>query len=177
MHETPEDLSRLQHLLDESIERAGPFLRHSFEMPERSLSARQLVRHLQGIVTTAMATVTAQGEPRVAPIGAILYHGRFHVPTVSTAARTRHLRKRPAVSVSYYEGVDLAVIMHGRTAIVEQSNPEFAPVDAVLQETSEGSVLDWGGGEGLYLRVDPDVIYTFVRYPDRFPLPDRSGSA
>ena len=43
MHETPTELTRLQELLDDSIERASGFLRSSFEMPEHSLSARQLV--------------------------------------------------------------------------------------------------------------------------------------
>lgn len=169
MNETPEDLAQLQRSLDNSIERAGPFLHDSFEMPTHSLSARQISRHLQGVVTVAMATVTAKGEPRVAPIGALLHRGDFFVPTVSTAARTRHIRKRPAISVSYYEGIDLAIIVHGSATLVRQSEPQFAAVDAILQTTSEGSVLDWGGGEGLYIRIDPDVIYTFARYPDQFP--------
>jgi hypothetical protein len=39
MRETPADLRRLQALLDDSIQRASPFLRSSFEMPEHSLSA------------------------------------------------------------------------------------------------------------------------------------------
>ena len=46
MHEMPEDMQRLQALLDRSIERAGAFLRRWFEMPERSLSAGQLARSL-----------------------------------------------------------------------------------------------------------------------------------
>lgn len=82
MRETPEDLGELQSLLERSIEQAGPFLRSSFEMPEHSLNAQQLANHLQGLPTVAMATVTARGEPRVAPISAIFYRGRFHIPTV-----------------------------------------------------------------------------------------------
>ena len=73
MRETAEDLQRLQTLLDDSIDRAGPFPRRSFEMPEHSLSAGQLAGHLQGSFTLALATVTARGEPRVAPIGALFF--------------------------------------------------------------------------------------------------------
>src|SRR4051794_4490794 len=112
MHETPEDMQRLRALLERSIARAGAFLRRSFEMPEHSLSAEQLVSYLVGIQNVALATVTAKGEPRVAPIGALFYRGRFHIPTVATAARTRMIAARPAVSLTHYVGNDLAVITH-----------------------------------------------------------------
>jgi hypothetical protein len=111
--ETPEDLRQLQELLDRSVERAGDFLKSAFQMPDHSLSAGQLVRHLRGVCHVALATTTQRGEPRVAPIHALFYRGRFHVPTVATAARARHVAQRPAVSLTYYEGSDLAVIAHG----------------------------------------------------------------
>ena len=82
MRETPEDLRRLQTLLDRSIEGAGGFLRDSFGMPEHSLGAAELVRFLRGIRNVTLATVTRGGEPRVAPIGALFFRGRFHGPTV-----------------------------------------------------------------------------------------------
>lgn len=169
MREIPEDLRELQGLLDRSIERAGPFLRSSFEMPKHSLNAQQLANHLRGLPTVAMATVTARGEPRVAPISAIFYRGRFHVPTVRSAARTRHLLKRPGVSLSYYEGIDLAVIVQGWAAIIEQSDPIFEDLDGTLVAHEGESVTEWDAGGGIYLRIDPDIIYTFARYPERFP--------
>jgi len=101
MRESPAELEQLQELIDRSTEGAGPFLRNAFEMPERSLSARQLVERLDGARTVALATTTARGEPRVAPIGALFVHGAFHLPTVAQAARTRHLAARPAASVTY----------------------------------------------------------------------------
>jgi len=46
VRETAADLERPQRLLDQSVEQASSFLRSSFQMPERSLSAEQLVaRH------------------------------------------------------------------------------------------------------------------------------------
>ena len=167
MRETREDMEGLQALLDRSIEGAGDFLRGSFRMPQHSLSAGQLVRHLQGLNTLALATVTRKGEPRVAPIGSLLFRGRFHVPTVATAARTRHLTERPAVSLTYYEGGDLAILVHGRAEVLYPHHPDFEVLDEILREVGGGSVLGWG--EGVYLRVEAQTLYTFARYPERFP--------
>jgi hypothetical protein len=162
MKETPEDLRRLQGLLDESIERAGDFLRSSFEMPELSLSAGELAEVLHGSPTVAFSTTTAKGEPRVAPVGALFYQGRFHVPTVADSARARHVRKRPSVSLTYYRGNDLAVIAHGRAEPLYRDHPDFDELDALEREHVGESVLDWG--EGVYLRVEAAVLYTFARH-------------
>jgi hypothetical protein len=167
MRETPSDLERLQALLDQSVERAGPFLRSSFEMPEHSLSAAQLAAHLQGSLTVALGTVTARGEPRVAPIAAFLLHGSFYVPTGAEAARTRHLARRPGASLTYFESTNLAVVAHGRAAIIDTDHPDFAELDATQVECGGESVLGWSG-HGVYLRLEPTSLYTFARHPDQY---------
>lgn len=172
MHERPEDIARLQALLDRSIERAGTFLRSSFEMPEHSLSVGQLTRYLRGIQNVAFATTTAKGEPRVAPIGSLFYRGRFHIPTVSTAARTRMVAARPAVSLTHFVGDDLAIIAHGVATVIPADHPDFAAVEAMQREANGQSVRDWG--EGIYLRVEAETIVTFARYPDQFPSTDEA---
>ncbi len=168
MHETPEDMKRLQALLDGSIERAGAFLRSSFEMPEHSLSAGQLVRYLQGIQNVAFATVTAKGEPRVAPIGSLFYRGLFHIPTVATAARTRMVTARPAVSLTHFVGDDLAIIVHGSAMAIPTGHADFAAIEAMQRAANGSSVRDWG--EGIYLRVAAATLVTFARYPEQFPV-------
>ena len=173
MHETPEDMEQLQVLLGRSIERAGAFLRSSFEMPEHSLSAGQLVHYLQGIQNVAFATVTAKGEPRVAPIGSLFFRGRFHIPTVATAARTRMIAARPAVSLTYYVGNDLAVIAHGTATTIPADHPDFAALEAMQRASSGSSVHDWG--EGVYLRVEAETLVTFARYPEQFPSATENG--
>jgi hypothetical protein len=160
MRETAEDLAALQALLDDSIERAGPFLRSSFRMPERSLSAAELVARLDGPLTVALATVTARGEPRVAPIGALFLHGRFHVPTVAESGRARHLAARPAVSVSYHEGIDLAVIAHGSATLVGEDDPAFAEVDELQVACGRESPRTWTG-TAVYVRVEADRLFTY----------------
>jgi hypothetical protein len=166
VRETPRDLERLQALLDHSIEHAGPFLRSSFQMPEHSLSAAQLVAHLSGSLTVALGTVTARGEPRVAPIAALFLRGAFYIPTVAEAARARHLARRPGASLTYFEGTDLAVIAHGDATIVDVNHPDFVEVDAMQVECGSGSVREWSG-QGIYIRLQPAKLYTYARHPDR----------
>jgi len=168
MHETPNDLSALQDLLDRSIASAGAFLHNSFEMPAHSLSARQLVAYLTGLRTVALATVTARGEPRVAPTGAFFYRGRFAIPTVRSAARARHVAARPAVSLTLYDGNDLAIIAHGQAAISTTDDPDFAALESLQRAANGTSVRDWGD-DGVYLRVTAHALYTYARQPERYP--------
>jgi hypothetical protein len=169
MRESAAELERLQALLDRSIESAGPFLRSSFEMPERSLSAQQLVDRLDGPLTVALATTTARGEPRVAPIGALFVRARFHVPSVAQAARSRHLAARPAASLTCFEGIDLAVIAHGRATILDATHPDFAELDALQVESGGSSVSEWSG-DGVYLRLEAERVFTYAREPERYDV-------
>lgn len=162
MRETAEDLARLDALLSESITNAGAFLRRSFQMPDRSLSAAELAARLQGPLVVALGTVTANGEPRVAPISAFFLRGRFHVPTVAEAARARHLARRPAVSLTYFQGEQLAVIAHGSARIISDGQEGFEELDAVQVEIGNRSTREWSG-QGAYVRVDPAVLYTYER--------------
>ena len=164
MHETEDDLAWMQSVIDHSIATAGPYLRSSFRMPTHSMSPRQIVGLLNGILDVAIATVTAKGEPRVSPIGAVFWRGRFYVPTLAAAARVRQLRRNRAVSVTYYQGVDIAIIVHGRAAFIEPPDEDFPALYELQQETSGQNVRGWGENP-LYIRVDPDVMHTFIRDP------------
>ena len=92
--------------------------------------------------------------------------GGGQIPTVASAARTGHIQRQPAVSFTYYEGIDLAVIAHGEAAIIQPDHPDFAAVETLQREVSQESVQDWG--EGIYVHIQPRVIYTYARYPERF---------
>jgi hypothetical protein len=168
VNETAADTAWLQSVLDHSFEQAGTYLRSSFRMPTHSVNAGQLVTLLDGILEVALATVTAKGDPRVSPTGALFYRGRFYVPTLAEAARVKQLRARPAVSVTWYKGVDLAVIVHGRAAFIETPDEDFPALYELQLETSGQSVRGWGENP-LYIRVDPGVIYTFARDPTTIP--------
>jgi hypothetical protein len=166
MYETPEDIQQLQDLLDRSITKAGVFLRQSFEMPDHSLSARQLVHFWQGMQTIAFATVTRNDEPRVAPIGALLFRGQFYIPTVVTAARTKHILHYPAVSFTFYQGNGFAVIAHGTATIIEPNQPNFADLETLQQKATGTSVREWG--EGVFLQITSNTLFTYARDIDLF---------
>jgi pyridoxine/pyridoxamine 5'-phosphate oxidase len=169
MRETAGDLSRLQRLLDESVEQASSFLRSSFQMPERSLSAADLVARLEGPLTVALATVTARGEPRVAPINALFVRAAFYVPTVAESARARHLASRPAASLTYFEGTSLAVIAHGNVEIIPAEHPAFDELDEVQVMLGNQSPREWRG-HAVYLHLEPTRLYTYTDL-----APDRAG--
>ena len=135
MRETQEDIERLQALLDNSIGRAGAFLRRSFQMPEHSLTAQQLIDCWLDVQTVALATVTTRGEPRIAPIGSLLYRGDIYIPTVATAARTRHVMKRPAVSLTLFRENELAIIVHGYAAIISPDHADFETLENLCTHT------------------------------------------
>jgi len=165
MRETPEDIERLQALLDNSIERAGAFLRRSFQMPEHSFSAQQLIDCWQGVQTIALATVTTGGEPRIAPISSLLYRGDIYIPTVATAARTRHVMKRPAVSLTLFRENELAIIVHGYAAIISPGHADFETLETLLYASTHTRAGEWG--EGVYLHIQAPAIYTYNRHPHR----------
>jgi hypothetical protein len=165
------DTDALQTVLDRSIERAGPYLRESFQMPEHCLSAMQLTRYLEGKEwTIALATVTAKGEPRVSPIGSIFHDGRFNTPIMTTAARVRHVRRNSAVSASLHEGNEFAVIVHGHARVLRPDDDGFEPLVEWQRGLNDGRcVLDWGPRDSVaFLAIEPDVVFTFARYPERF---------
>ncbi|MEP6661597.1 MAG: pyridoxamine 5'-phosphate oxidase family protein [Acidimicrobiales bacterium] len=118
MHETAEDLADLQRLLDESAASAGGHL-HSIFDEEHRVSAEQLVGLLAGVNVLDVATVTARGEPRVAPVDGLFYRGHWWFGSSPESARFRHLRQRPAVSACHTRGEEFAVIVHGRATVID----------------------------------------------------------
>jgi hypothetical protein len=118
-------------------------------------------------VTVALSTVTARGEPRVAPVAAFFLRAAFYVPTVAEAARAKQLVRRPGASLTYFEGTDLAVVAHGHATILDEDHPGFAELDAIQVESTNVSVRDWQG-EGVYLHLQPAKLFTFARDPERY---------
>ena len=167
MNETADDIRNLQTLIDESVESAGPFLRHSFDMPALTLTANQIIRRLEGSVTLALGTVTSDGRPRVAPVIALFYRRQFFIPTVRTALRTRHVQYNAEVSLSLYEGNDFAIIVHGQAVVIDSEHQVFEDLVNLQIEVGAGDVRTWG--EAVFIRVDAERLYSFARFPDQFP--------
>ena len=122
MYETPEELDRLQGLLDESAEQAGPHM-SGIITEERRLGAVELCRRLQGLCLMVVSTVTADGRPLAGPVDGFLLHGTFYFSSGRSSVRMRHLRKRPAVSATYLPGENMSVTVHGKARLFDLSGP------------------------------------------------------
>ena len=131
MHEPDEDLVWLQDLLDRSHAGAGEHLRAIFD-DERRIPAADLPALLPGVQVLALASVTARGEPRVAPVDGLFFHGRWHFGSSERSARILHIRARPAVSATHLRGEELAIVVHGRAVEIDPRAPEHAAFRASL---------------------------------------------
>ena len=119
--ETPQEVDRLQGLLDRSAAAAGAHLR-GIITDDRRLSAAQVCERLQGMRLLVVATVTSDGRPLTGPVDGYLLHGSFYFSSGRNSVRMRHLAARPAVSATHLPGEDLAVTMHGRAQLSELSD-------------------------------------------------------
>jgi len=123
MLETPDDVARLQQLLDRSAAGAGPHLR-GIITDERRLSAERVCQILQGLRLLVVATVTADGRPLAGPVDGYFLHGSFCFSSGRDSVRMRHLAARPAVSATHLPGEELAVTVHGRAELFDLRAPE-----------------------------------------------------
>jgi len=162
MYETDAELGALQELLDASLARSTEHLRSIVTPGERTLTAEQLVTVLTGMCTLSAATVTAHGEPRISGVDGHFLRGRWVFTTSGTAAKTRHLRARPGISVAHIRGDDLGVFTHGTAEFLDPDHPDFAAIEQHLVQ-HYGSSPSSRGDEIVYLRVRPTwmVAYAF----------------
>jgi len=167
LYETDEDLRRLQARLDTSHVGMGVHMR-SILTPDKRLTARQVVAHLQGIRHVALATVTARGEPRVAPLDALFIRGRFHLGTGGAATRLRHIEQRPAVSLTYFAGDEVAVTAHGWATRLPRGHPDVPALEVIYVALYGSSPFGWAPDVTL-IRVEPTTMYAYAPRPDRFP--------
>lgn len=172
MHETPEDLARLQHELDESYAAAGEHVRSIFR-PQRRLSAEELVQTLKGVFVLQLATVTAANEPFLAPIDGLFYRGNVCFGVPRGAVRIAHLRARPQVSATYTRGEEVCVMVHGTARELREGDPLHADYIAYCRETYGEALWDyWSNqhykdrpGEDFTARIEPRRV--FAMGPDR----------
>ena len=160
MFETPDELARLQALLDASHARSTDHLRDIIQR-DRKLSAAHITALLTGMKVITAATVTAKGEPRISAMDGHFLHGTWTFSTSRTSAKARHLAQRPAVSVAHVDGEALAVFSHGH--VVELAGEQLAAVDAHWTSHYGSSPLSWG--DVVMWRLEPTwmVGYAFQR--------------
>jgi hypothetical protein len=155
-HHRPDELAWLQQHLDDSYRRAGAHLAGIHTAAAR-VDAASLVARLPGMHVMVVATVSSDGRPFSGPVDAFLHHGRVHFGTAPSALRARHLRVRPAVSVTYVEGERLSLTVHGRARalLLDGRDADFADR---LRDHYGADWDDWGAGSA-YFAVEPDRVF------------------
>jgi general stress protein 26 len=150
MLETPEELGRLQDLLDTSHARSTEHLRGIIN-DDRTLTAAQIAALLTGMKVISVATVTAHGEPRISAMDGHFLHGTWTFSTSRTSAKAHHLAARPAVSVAHVDHEALAVFSHGQA--VEIGGDELRRVVTHWTAHYGSSPLSWG--DVVMYRLEP----------------------
>lgn len=163
MYETPEEVAALQRLLDASHASSTTHLRGIIK-DDRVLTAGDLVALLTGMRVLSLATVTAAGEPRISAVDGHFLHATWSFSTDGTAAKARHMRARPSVSVAHVDGEKLGVFSHGTVEEMAESDPDWAATLTHWTNHYDSSPLEWGEDIRLY-RYRPHwmVGYAFKR--------------
>ncbi len=164
MHETADDLARLQGLLDESADASGAHLQRVIT-EDRRLKAEQLCAELTGVRLLVLATSTRDGRPIAGPVDGIFYRGDFYFGSAPDSVRFTHIHERPAVSATHLPGEELAVTVHGRAVVIDVAAPEHAGFRQALlgiyvprYGPEWESFLDSGV---QYARIDATRMFTF----------------
>lgn len=168
MRENAEELAALQALIDRSHKRIGPHMKAITEPRKYSLSAKQVVKLLDGMKTVAVAAPAPNGDPLVAPMDGWFLHGKFFFSSGGESIRIKGLRKRPRASIAYFEGERFLINAHGPVELMFKGHPDVGEIDATFTKHYGGSAFDWSD-EGVYVRLDADRFYTYSRTPKKFP--------
>jgi uncharacterized pyridoxamine 5'-phosphate oxidase family protein len=107
-----------------------------------------------------LATVTAAGEPRTAPVDGLFFKGRFWFGSSHRSMRFRHIRARPQVSATVTHGEEVAVIVHGKAREVDTSAPEHSDFRDYLLDVYGESWNDWGAA-APYAVIEPARMFTY----------------
>ncbi len=162
MHETSDDLARLQALLDCSYERAGEHLR-SIWGPDCRLDALELSDELEGVQVLDLATVNSRAEPRVAPVDGLFYRGRLWFGSAENSMRFRNIRSNPAVSGAITRGIEtFLVIVHGRALELDPRGPDAEGFADYPREVYD---FDWDREHpnAPYARIEAGALLAFRR--------------
>jgi len=117
-------LAGIEEVLQRSRRTAGKAARETFDRPDRHMDAAELVRFWNGTKVKAMATVSPEGRPHIAPIHASFQNGTLRTTIYTNAARRADIRANPEVALSTWGAGGAAVILYGRAREIPESERE-----------------------------------------------------
>lgn len=165
MFETKTELDELQHLMEESFERAGERMFVAYDVPQQ-MSAGQLAG-FSGIRLVAVASVNRKGEPRVSPRGAAFLHGKFYLAANTESMLVKRLERNPTVAITYYEA-HMLVMGHATVEFLGEGSAEFKRVAPEWIEAFRGG-RDALRGIDVLLKVNASHLVAFAQRPERYP--------
>lgn len=165
VHETADDLTWLQALLDRSYAGAGEHLR-SITTPDRRIGAAELTPLLDGVQIIDLATVTADGRPRVAPVDGLFFRARWYFSSARSSLRYRNLVARPRVSAAHTRGEEMSVVVHGTAHLFTLGDPNQTAFRDYAHEVYVPRYGDaWTSfvysDDIFFARIEPESMYTF----------------
>ncbi len=159
MHESVEDLARLQQVLDQSYANAGDHLK-SIQLPELRLTPDELTETLTGVCILDLATVSSAGAPYISPVDGFFLKGQFWFSTSDNALKIRHIRQYARVSAAYTVGESLSVLVHGIAHEVDTSKGGYDDVRDYCLEIYGPTYADWGYfGKAPFVWIEPVKMF------------------
>jgi hypothetical protein len=166
MHERPQDLERLQQLLDETYASAGEHLR-SIHTEGRRITAEQVCGLLRGVCVFDLATVSSRGRPVVAPIDGLFFRGELWFGSSQRSLRFRHIRANPEVSAAYTQGEAITLLLHGRAHEVDTGSGDHEPFHDFCREIYGDEYDSWGyWGKEPFAWLEPRRFYAAAMQPE-----------
>jgi hypothetical protein len=164
VHELPEDIGRLDELLDRSYSHAGKNLR-AIHGQGRRLRALELSERLQGPRWLVVATVSSEGRPLTAQVDGTFYRSRFYFGVNDPRSlKARHLARNPAISATHVPDDNWVVTVHGRAERVDVSRQGEPGIHRVLIDTyKERYGPEWTDdvltADSVYFRIEPERMF------------------
>lgn len=156
--ETPEEMTELQRLIDESFARSSAHLT-SIMTPERRLTAQRLAADVPAPAVLNIATVTARGEPRLTAVDGHFLHGQWQFSTAADSPKARQLRARSAISASFTPRDGYGVFCHGRATLLTGAERELLQRRFV---EVYGMAMDDLGPDIAAFRIDAQWLVGFA---------------
>lgn len=169
MFETDQELDELDALLARSFASAGEHLTGIIS-EERRVSARDLVRYLEGTRHFVVATVTRAGEPRCSAVDGLFLHGRLWFTTSGGSVKATHVEERPALSAAHVVGDDVGVFIHGHARVLRGGPGDVDAIRHYWTDLYESSPEDWVATpeDARYIEVIATSMFTYAFNRDRF---------
>lgn len=117
MNETPEAMRKLQQIIERSAATAGPGIKAHMLGEGWTMNAEEFVRFWGEGRMASVATVSAKGAARAAPLDIQLVDGVFHVPTYTDAVRLADHRVNPRCVITTWEDSYRVVIVYGNARV------------------------------------------------------------